>query len=139
MISLNTLQRASLFALALLALPAAQADDEDPCQVQGVSQAVDECAALQRKAADSQLNQQYQAVLHQIGSTYSNDPKLSTSFKDQLRTAQKAWVQLRDADCKVEAFEVEEGTAAHTTIVNNCVTRLTQQRTAWLRGRLDQL
>ncbi|WP_081001573.1 DUF1311 domain-containing protein [Pseudomonas chlororaphis] len=43
-------------------------------------------------------------------------------------------MKYRDANCELEAFEVEVGRPAHITIVNNCVARMSEECTAYLNG-----
>ncbi len=49
-----------------------------------------------------------------------------------LRGAQREWIKLRDADCKLEAFEIEETKEAYQVTINNCMSRMSDDRTTYL-------
>ena len=84
------------------------------------------CAGIAYRNADRRLNQVYQQLL----------PKLPAGRRQQLVTAQQAWMRYRDASCNFERSEVEGGTMA-PTIQGSCLARLTEQRTKDLQQYLE--
>jgi uncharacterized protein YecT (DUF1311 family) len=84
------------------------------------------CAGIAYRNADRRLNQVYQQLT----------PKLSASRRQQLVTAQQAWIRYRDASCNFERSEVEGGSMA-PMIQGNCLARLTEQRTKDLQQYLE--
>jgi uncharacterized protein YecT (DUF1311 family) len=81
-----------------------------------------QCADRETKIWDDLLNGEYQRLLGVL------DGKAAAS----VRTAQRAWITLRDADCQVPYDLFEGGTMAQP-IAANCVLNHTAQRTLQLR------
>ncbi len=81
------------------------------------------CAALDYKQADKKLNQVYPQVRN----------KLSGSRREQLTSAQLAWIEFRDANCEFESSLFEGGSMA-PMILSGCLARVTKQRTADLES-----
>lgn len=59
---------------------------------------------------------------------YAVDLKLGKELIEKVRKAQDSWITLRDLNCSIDAFEVEEGTLAYITTVNNCIIRMNKER-----------
>jgi uncharacterized protein YecT (DUF1311 family) len=124
-----------LFAALFFSLnPMAQATDIPGCRDIHTSQQVDECEAARYKLSDNELNTAYRALLIRIEESYEPAPELGAELKHLVRTSQRAWINFRDANCAVEAFEIEKGTSAYTTTVNACRARMTRARTLELRS-----
>ena len=74
------------------------------------------------------------------GSTANNGgPKPSTSPKvndisEKLKVAQQQWLKTRDADCAVEAFPATSGSQAFTIAQNDCIARMSDERSEFLES-----
>ncbi|MEM6839806.1 MAG: lysozyme inhibitor LprI family protein [Cyanobacteria bacterium P01_C01_bin.120] len=79
------------------------------------------CAAAEYEQADIQLNNVYQAVKTSV----------SANQADQLIAAEQAWIDFRDINCDFVASQYAGG-SIEPMIYNNCMTRLTSDRTAVL-------
>nr|BFD44373.1 DUF1311 domain-containing protein [Pseudomonas sp. FFPRI_1] len=112
----------------------AQAASLDCTQI-SVSEQVDRCAQQDKERADAALNQSYQALLERVHNLYPSSLLQEQEYLGKLKNAQRAWIKYRDSTCVLEAFEVEPGKPAHATLINLCVTRLSNERTRYL----DQL
>ncbi len=103
--------------LSLIAsLPAVQAADCDSLNTQS---AINQCISEQYKSSDAELNKLYK----EIGNRLKDD-------KDALiamRTAQRAWVSFRDAECDFAAIH-SQGGSIHSMLITSCRTELTQVR-----------
>jgi uncharacterized protein YecT (DUF1311 family) len=127
----------------LLAALSTEADSgviEQPIPACGniqTSQQVDECAAEQYKSSDQVLNEVYKQLMRKIDLDYKAVPKLGEEYRSAVKRAQQAWLKFRDASCAVEAFEIESGSAAHTTTVNGCLARMSTERTRELKQLLS--
>ncbi|KTC40369.1 MAG: lysozyme inhibitor LprI family protein [Pseudomonas sp.] len=99
------------------------------------SQQVDRCAQQDKEQADSGLNQRYQALLDRAHQHYPGNLAQEQEYLGKLRNAQRAWIKYRDSTCVLEAVDVEPGKPAHATLINRCVTRLSNERSHYL----DQL
>jgi uncharacterized protein YecT (DUF1311 family) len=82
-----------------------------------------QCADRETKIWDGLLNAAYRDLLHVLGD------KAAAS----VRTAQRAWISARDADCRVP-YDIFEGGTMAQPISANCVLEHTAQRTLQLRN-----
>jgi uncharacterized protein YecT (DUF1311 family) len=106
----------------------------DKCMDNAPSQAaMNECASNSLGAADKELNQVYQQVLHK----YAKD----TVFVAKLKAAQKAWLAFRDAELEARYpandKSLEYG-SVYPMCANNELEAMTRKRTeelrSWLKG-----
>jgi len=88
---------------------------------------IKECIRLKYEAADQRLNQVYQQII----------PMLSSEEKALLVKAQQGWIQLRDNNCQFEVYGSRAGTG-YSGFLNECLERMTKQRTAELENYLQQ-
>ena len=133
-ISLNTIGTVTLCGLGIAAatiatasphLPGVQVAQQPNCNNPQTQSEMNACAGIAYRNADRRLNQVYQQLL----------PKLPASRRQQLVTAQQAWIRYRDASCNFERSEVEGGSMA-PMIQASCLARLTEQRTKDLQQYL---
>ncbi|HBX53936.1 lysozyme inhibitor LprI family protein [Pseudomonas sp. UBA2684] len=122
------------FALFFLAFPALSDIVENPCKEIEASQQIAQCAEYKKDLSNKTLNLSYKATLDRITHQYKESPALSDQYLSLLRGAQREWIRLRDADCKLEAFEIEETTEAHQTTINNCISRMSDNRAHYLKS-----
>jgi uncharacterized protein YecT (DUF1311 family) len=97
----------------------------DPCLKDTAAEttvAMVECLDRESAAWDKVLNADYQQLLK----------GLNAPAAESVRNAQRAWIALRDADCKVPYDIFEGGTIAHldsaTCVQNHTATRVLQLR-----------
>ncbi|MEA1064787.1 lysozyme inhibitor LprI family protein [Apirhabdus apintestini] len=105
------------FAALLIGQSAFAADCVDP-QTQ---QEMNACAAQEYQKADGQLNATYQQML----------TRASEKQRELLTVAQRAWLQVRDADCKFVSSGAEGG-SAQSLAWNQCLADKTRDRNAFL-------
>lgn len=129
---LNT-QKITLFFLLIFVRTALSNDVNDPCkEIEGSSQ-IALCAQYNKEQSDNLLNSSYKATLNRIRLQYQNSPLLADQYVSLLKTAQREWIDLRDADCKLEAFEIEEAAEAYQVTIDNCVARMSNDRADYLK------
>ena len=93
-----------------------------PCRNVAVTLAMENCFDKAYKAADRELNQ-----------TYSEISKvLQPDELQQLKVAQRLWIQLRDATCTAESDLYKGGTAS-APAYSACLEEETRKRTADLK------
>ncbi len=93
-----------------------------PCRNVAVTLAMENCFDRAYKTANSGLNQ-----------TYSQISKvLQPDELEQLKVAQRLWIQFRDATCTAESNLYNGGTAS-APAYSACLEELTRQRTADLK------
>jgi uncharacterized protein YecT (DUF1311 family) len=86
------------------------------------------------QAADAALNAQYRRTMTQAqtrdrgGRPADGGP----TYAAALLAAQRAWIQFRDAECRIESYQYRGG-SAQRMVHRQCLTTLTRQRTAQLR------
>ncbi|MGP1383323.1 MAG: lysozyme inhibitor LprI family protein [Thainema sp.] len=86
------------------------------------------CAHQSYEAVDVELNQTYQALTQEL-----NAPE-----QELLTDAELAWIEYRDNTCELEAAPYEGGTI-QPLIYSQCLTRMTENRTAELQAHLDEI
>ncbi|MDX7901349.1 lysozyme inhibitor LprI family protein [Aeromonas media] len=111
--------------LLLLATTAAQAEQD--CTAPVTQTDMNICAFQDYQRADARLNAAYKKRV----------ATLDKAQLDRLRTAQRAWITFRDAQCRYEAGVYEGGSMA-PLVHSSCLTKLTEQRTKDLISLEDQ-
>lgn len=106
--------------------------EQDPCSNIVTSQQVFDCSVEKIKNADIRLNKAYKNLKGRVSLAYKADPKLGGVYIEKIRNAQRAWLHLRDLTCPLEAFEIEPGTQAYHSVVNNCFARMEDDRSTYL-------
>lgn len=121
------------FLLLFCTFPALSNTVEDPCERVEASQQIAQCAEYRKDISDKLLNSAYKAALDRIRHQYKQAPLLADQYISLLRGAQREWIKLRDADCKLEAFEIEETAEAYQVTINNCLSRMSNDRADYLK------
>lgn len=67
---------------------------------------------------------------------YAADPALGKELIDKVRNAQDAWLSFREKNCSVEVFEIQKGTPAYITTMNNCIILMNAERLKALKKLL---
>ena len=86
------------------------------------------CAHQAYETVDAALNQTYQALTEE----------LSTPEQNLLTDAELAWIKYRDKTCELEAAPYEGGTI-QPLVYSQCLSRMTENRTAELQAHLDEI
>ena len=128
-----------ILLLGLLLLPFSVLAAQVGCGETSASQQVDVCAKLAKDSADADLNSSYKKLLDRVKTQYQADRNIGDSFIAKLKESQRAWLKLRDANCALEAFEIEVGQPAYVTTVNNCIAKMSLERTSYLDKTLPDL
>jgi uncharacterized protein YecT (DUF1311 family) len=85
------------------------------------------CAGQTAKQEDDELNSVYQELRKELD---------GTDREERLIDAQLAWISFRDADCAYVASQFEGG-SQQPQVTNDCIARLTRQRTTQLKEYLN--
>ncbi|MEG4985525.1 lysozyme inhibitor LprI family protein [Microcoleus sp. BR0-C5] len=85
------------------------------------------CIRLNYEASDKRLNEVYKQLTS----------SLSDEERSLLTEAQLGWIQLRDKTCEFEVYKNRGGTG-YRGFLNECLDRMTKQRTAELEKYLKQ-
>jgi uncharacterized protein YecT (DUF1311 family) len=123
-----------LFGVLVCGLPPLGADAlaQDACVDVATNSQGERCSVSAKTAADAQLNTSYQELMVRLEGGYQTDPVLAAEHKAKVQEAQRAWIKLRDTDCQIDALEVEPGSSAHVTAVNNCIAAMSHERSVFL-------
>lgn len=121
-------------ALALIAtgVQAAEESDINPCDAVENDVQTLECSAYSRSAAEDLLAENYLSLGERMQSLYGDNPTQLSDITAKLKTAQQQWLKTRDADCAVEAFPATSGSKAFTIAQNDCVARMSDERSEFL-------
>jgi len=123
-------------ALALIATGAQAAEeaDDNPCDaVENEIQTL-ECSAYSRTTAEDLLSENYKSLTERLQMLYGKNPAQLTDVTAKLKVAQQQWLKTRDADCAVEAFPATSGSKAFTIAQNDCVARMSDERSEFLES-----
>ncbi|VVP11657.1 hypothetical protein PS903_03303 [Pseudomonas fluorescens] len=123
-------------ALALIATGAQAAEeaDDNPCDaVENEIQTL-ECSAYSRTTAEDLLSENYKSLTERLQMLYGKNPAQLTDVTAKLKAAQQQWLKTRDADCAVEAFPATGGSKAFTIAQNDCVARMSDERSEFLES-----
>jgi uncharacterized protein YecT (DUF1311 family) len=82
---------------------------------------MNECGALEVKAADARLNATYQRVLKAFSD------KEDAQVKSMLVNAQRAWIRFREADCNA-VYEKWSGGTIRGVMFTGCMRARAEQR-----------
>jgi len=118
--------QASIIRIALAiclfaAGPAPVQAQSTPCTAAATQTDLNRCAGEAFKSADSVLNQTYKGLM---GS-------LSPASAARLKSAQRAWIGFRNAECSFQSNGKDGGSIAPMASAN-CAASLTRQRSAQL-------
>ncbi len=105
-------------------LSAANAQSVD-CANATTQAAMTVCAERSFKAADAELNITYKALTQKV-----TEPGLAN-----LRSAQRAWIAYRDAQCAFESAGTEDG-SVQAMVISVCREDLTREQNSRLAGQL---
>jgi uncharacterized protein YecT (DUF1311 family) len=121
-------------ALALIATGAhATEESEDtPCdKVENDVQTL-ECSAFSKTTAEDLLSENLKSLNERMQSLYGKNPSQLADITAKIKAAQQQWLKTRDADCAIEAFPATAGSQAFTIAQNDCVARMSDERSEFL-------
>ena len=92
-----------------------------------------QCAAAAATHADTAMNQQWKltlAEMHKQDRAAAGDPTRTQGpgYADALLASQRAWLQFRDVECRIEGYAARGG-SMQPMLVGQCLDRLTTART----------
>ncbi|KAB0496890.1 lysozyme inhibitor LprI family protein [Pseudomonas moorei] len=125
-----------ILALALIAtgVHAAEESDDNPCdKVENDVQTL-ECSVYSKKTAEDLLSENLKSLNERMQSLYGKTPSQLSDITARIKTAQQQWTKTRDADCAVEAFPATAGSKAFTIAQNDCVARMSDERSEFLES-----
>ena len=111
--------------------------DKLDCTVVSNSLELDNCVKKKVLVSNSLLLTEMTSFEKRARKVYAPEPTLGKELIDKVLSAQEAWRSYRDKNCIVEAYEIEEGTPAYITTVNNCIILMNIERTNVLKKLLQ--
>jgi uncharacterized protein YecT (DUF1311 family) len=128
---------------AFVALLLAAQDPQWNCENPQAQQEMNYCAAEDFRRADAELNTVYRTAITNAQAADRDYAGLADGGggpsdggpgeEATLRAAQRAWIALRDANCRLESFEARGG-SMQPMIDAGCRATMTRARIAELRG-----
>jgi uncharacterized protein YecT (DUF1311 family) len=104
----------------------------DKCENIRDSLGVFECSKDKKEYADNSLHENYSLLVARIKSQFERDQPLGEKYLLVVKKSQLAWIDLRNSNCALETFEIEHGSQVYEVVVNNCVARMSEERTDYL-------
>jgi uncharacterized protein YecT (DUF1311 family) len=86
------------------------------------------CAEQDWQEADADLNRAYQQVMAEMKRMDADLPPDLQGAETALRTAQRAWISYRDANCTAAGFRFRGG-SAEPLLIYGCLRQMTLDRT----------
>jgi uncharacterized protein YecT (DUF1311 family) len=123
MLRIAAIATAALIGAAVSAYGGDQGNPDENCD--GSTYEMVECLKAQTAHWDKRLNAAYKSALD------AAQPKQ----REQLRTAQRLWIQYRDANCLY--YDLGEGTIARIE-AGDCMRKMTKARALELEGKEDR-
>lgn len=125
-----------LLAMALIAtgVQAAEESDTNPCDAVENDVQTLECSVYGRTTAEDLLKDNYQSLTERMQTLYGKSPTQLADITAKIKAAQQQWLKTRDADCAVEAFPATSGSKAFTIAQNDCVARMSDERSEFLES-----
>ncbi|SEE98350.1 MULTISPECIES: lysozyme inhibitor LprI family protein [Pseudomonas] len=125
-----------LLAMALIAtgVQAAEESDTNPCDAVENDVQTLECSIYSRTTAEDLLKDNYQSLTERMQTLYGKSPTQLADITAKIKAAQQQWLKTRDADCAVEAFPATSGSKAFTIAQNDCVARMSDERSEFLES-----
>ena len=123
--------------LALLTATGVQAQEESdstPCDAVENDVQTLECSAYSRTTAEDLLKDNYQSLAERMQTLYGKNPSQLTDITARIKASQQQWLKTRDANCAVEAFPATSGSKAFTIAQNDCVARMSDERSEFLES-----
>ncbi|TWD47279.1 lysozyme inhibitor LprI family protein [Pseudomonas sp. SJZ131] len=123
-------------AMALIAtgVHAADESDNNPCDAVENDVQTLECSVYGRTTAEDLLKENVQSLNDRLQTTYGKNKAQLTDISEKLKVAQQQWLKTRDADCAVEAFPATSGSQAFTIAQNDCIARMSDERSEFLES-----
>ncbi|PKH18390.1 hypothetical protein BI292_17675 [Pseudomonas sp. 43NM1] len=123
-------------AMALIAtgVHAAEESDNNPCDAVENDIQTLECSVYGRTTAEDLLKENVQSLNDRLQTTYGKNKAQLNDISEKLKVAQQQWLKTRDADCAVEAFPATSGSKAFTIAQNDCVARMSDERSEFLES-----
>ena len=109
-------------------------DDNNPCDAVENDVQTMECSTYSRTTAEDLLKDNYASLSERMQATYGKNAAQLADITAKLKTAQQQWLKTRDADCAVEAFPATEGSKAFKIAQNDCVARMSDERSEFLES-----
>ena len=106
------------------------------CKSISINPQLEDCVHKQMLDSNVQLLTEMSSFEKRAKQVYTPDPALGKELIDKVHNAQDAWLNFREKNCSVKAFEIQKGTPAYITTVNNCVTLMNEERIKVLKKLL---
>ncbi|MGB8894747.1 MAG: lysozyme inhibitor LprI family protein [Pseudolabrys sp.] len=123
MLWIVSIAAAVLIGAAAFTYAGDQGDPDESCD--GSTYEIGKCLRAKTAQWDNRMTTAYQRMLN------AGEPKQ----REQLRVAQRLWIQYRDANCPY--YGLGEGTIARVE-AGDCMLRMTQSRAIELEGKEDR-
>lgn len=122
------IKQAAGVVLLSLGLFATAHASHNSCENATTQAQINACSASDYAAEDSRLNSSYSSL----------QSLLTTSEKNKLKVAQRAWIDFRDKACQFDTRN-SVGGSIHPTLLNSCLEGYTEQRRMQLEGQIASI
>ncbi|TMO44141.1 lysozyme inhibitor LprI family protein [Pseudoalteromonas ruthenica] len=118
----------AIMALITFSCAANSSNTKLHCEDATNSLELEQCIAQKKDESEHRLTNKLRLLREQIQMAYAAEAELGNTLIDQVEKTQLAWSDFKAQSCQLEAFEIEQGTSAYDTAINNCELRMNQTR-----------
>lgn len=126
--------------LALLLSRTAWADDTEPkidCDNASSTVEMNYCGEQAYMKADAELNRVYQQIVKSVDSQDDGSGEGGKSWKESLKSAQKAWIDFKEKDCGELIYLEWYGGTGAASASYGCLIQKTETRIKELKERYE--
>ncbi len=123
-----------VLALIATGVHAEEESETTPCDAVENDVQTLECSVYGRTTAEDLLKDNYQTLADRMQTLYGKNPAQLADITAKIKAAQQQWLKTRDADCAVEAFPATSGSKAFTIAQNDCIARMSDERSEFLES-----
>jgi uncharacterized protein YecT (DUF1311 family) len=123
-----------VLALIATSVHAEEESETTPCDAVENDVQTLECSVYGRTTAEDLLRDNYRTLADRMQTLYGKNPAQLADISAKINAAQQQWLKTRDADCAVEAFPATSGSKAFTIAQNDCVARMSDERSEFLES-----
>lgn len=120
----SSIAKPLIFPLALLAASGSAAGLD--CGKAITTPDINQCASIEQKKVEANLNKVYQRVLKSLGRQDESQPS-SAAVRTSFIAAQKAWIRFREADCDAVFQKYADG-SIRTVMYIGCLQNHAERR-----------
>ena len=124
----------TLKIISLLIVTCSYAYASNNCNVLQSDHEMNSCWSKEKNKAENDLNTEYANTKQRILQAYTSHKALLTQYNNILLDSQRGWLKYRNNQCELQAFIAEHGSAAYTSLIDECIVHINRERVMQLKS-----